>query len=54
MSCEEVKVQLGKLITAINTHGYQPRDVLVGTIATFQRTAVVISAQAKVIGEYLV
>ncbi len=32
MSCEEVKVQLGELITAINTHGYQPRDVLMGTI----------------------
>ncbi len=37
MSCEEVKVQLGKLITAINTHGYQPRDVLVGSIATIPK-----------------
>ncbi len=34
ISCEEVKVQLGKLITAINTHRYQPRDVLMGTIST--------------------
>ncbi len=34
MSCEEVNVQLWKLITAINTHGYQPRDVLMGIIAT--------------------
>ena len=37
MSCEEVKEQLGKLITAINTHGYQPRDVLMGTIATIPK-----------------
>ncbi len=37
MSCEEVKVQLWKLIRAINTHGYQPRDVLVGTIATIPK-----------------
>ncbi len=37
MNCEEVKVQLGKLITAINTHGYQPRDVLMGTIATIPK-----------------
>ncbi len=32
MSCEEVKVQLRKLITVINTHEYQLRDVLIGTI----------------------
>ncbi len=34
MSCEEVNVQLWKLITAINTHGYQPRDVLMRIIVT--------------------
>ncbi len=37
MNYEEVNVQLGKLITAINTHGYQPRDVLVGPIATIPK-----------------
>ncbi len=37
MSCEVVKVQLWKLITAINTHGYQPRDVLMGTIFTISK-----------------
>ncbi len=34
MICEEVKVRLAMLITAINAHGYQPRDVLVETITT--------------------
>ncbi len=37
MSCEELKVQLGKLITDINTHGYQLIDVLIGTIATIPK-----------------
>ncbi len=32
ISFKEVKVQLGKLIIAIKTHGHQFKDVLTGTI----------------------
>ena len=37
MSCQEFKVQLGRLVTAINTHGYQPNDVLTGTIVSIPK-----------------
>ncbi len=36
MSCEEVKIQLGKLITAINMH-VKLRNVLMRTIATISK-----------------
>ncbi len=51
ISCEEVKVQLGKLITAINTHGYEPRDVMMGSIATIPNDRKGNIAQAKFIME---
>ena len=39
MSCEFFKVHLSKLLTAINTHGYQPKDVLLGTIASIPKNS---------------
>ena len=36
-SCDMFREQLAMLFTAIFTHGYQPKDVLLGTIASIPK-----------------